>query len=189
MATLAQDSPYRRVTVEEFLEMDFGGARAELVDGVIHMMAGGLRRHNQIQMNLSIALGTRLRGSGCRPYGPDQAVRTGPSVIRYPDVSVYCDEPTDDDDDDARLFGDPSVVFEVASKSTMHHDQRNKLPEYQALAGVDAIVLVVPDSERIRLVERQGPESWTDRWLAADDDLTLARLGITLPRAEIFARD
>ena len=70
MATaLACDSPYRRVSVAEFLEMDFGGAKAELVDGVIHMMAGGSEPHARIAANIIAALLPKLRGSGCRPYG------------------------------------------------------------------------------------------------------------------------
>jgi len=169
--------------------MDFGDAKAELVDGVIHMMAGGRRRHNQVQMNLANALGSRLRGSGCQPFGPDQAVRTGASEIRYPDVSVYCGNFANPAEDDALLLGDPRVVFEVASESTKDYDQRFKLPEYQALVGVAAVVLVFPESERIRLVSRVGPESWTDRWLSPGEDLRLEDLNITLPQAEVFARE
>jgi hypothetical protein len=39
MAAIALDPAYRRVSVEEFLKMDFGGARAELEDGLIYMMS------------------------------------------------------------------------------------------------------------------------------------------------------
>jgi Uma2 family endonuclease len=188
MTQVALDPAYRRVSVEEFLRMDFGDAKAELVDGVIHMMAGGRRRHNQLQMRIGGVLLNLLRGSRSQPFGPDQAVRTGLSEVRYPDVSVYCGDFADPDDDDALLIGDPLVVFEVASETTKDYDQRFKLPEYQSLAGVAAIVFVFPDSERIRLVSRTGPESWTDRWLAGGEDLHLDCLNVTLPHAEIFAR-
>jgi Uma2 family endonuclease len=188
MTQVALDPAYRRITVEEFLRMDFGDAKAELVDGVIHMMAGGRRRHNQVQARITGLLLNLLRGSPCQPFGPDQAVRTGPSEIRYADVSVYCGDLDDPDGDDALLIGDPRVVFEVASDTTKDYDQRFKLPEYQSLAGVEAVVLVFPESERVRLVSRTGPESWTDRWLPAGEDLRLDCLAITLPHSEIFGR-
>ena len=165
MNQFALDPAYRRVTVDEFLRMDLGDARAELVDGIIFMMSGALNAHNVIQMNLSVALANRLRGSGCRPYGPDQALRTGTGSIRFPDVSVYCNDPAAPERSREQLLGDPKVIVEVFSESTRENDQRFKLPEYQALAGVEAIMFVDPDQEQVRLVARTGPGGWTDNWL------------------------
>jgi len=190
MATsLANDPAYQRLTVEEFLDMDFGGRKVELDNGVVFMMAGGSGDHAMIAANLIIALGTRLRGSGCRPYGSDMAARTGPQSIRFPDVSVYC-RPYPEASPHPNLIGrDPKVVFEVLSPSTLAHDQKTKLEEYRALPGVDAIVFVDPEANRCRLVARTGPEGWTDNWLATGSDLELAALAITLPHVEIFSRD
>ena len=189
MTQVALDPAYRRITVEEFLRMDFGDAKAELVEGLIFMMAGALNAHNRIQMNISAYLRQQLRGSGCRPYGPDQAVRTGPTHIRFPDVSVYCGDITDPERNRDALLGDPKVVVEILSESTRENDLRFKLPEYQALAGVDVIIYVDPEAEKVRLVARLEPESWSDRWLVAGEDLHLVCLNITLPHSEIFARD
>ena len=189
MTQVALDPAYRRITVEEFLRMDLGDGKAELVDGIIFMMAGALNAHNVVQMNLSIALGTRLRGSGCRPYGPDQAVRTSRDSIRFPDVSVYCGDPAAPGREREQLLGDPKVVIEILSDSTRDNDQRFKLPEYQALAGVEAILFVDPEAEQVRLVARTGPAGWTDDLLDRGADVPLASLGIVLPHAEVFARD
>jgi Uma2 family endonuclease len=189
MNQLALDPAYRRVTVEEFLRMDLGDGKAELVDGIISMMAGALNAHNAIQMNVSVALANRLRGSGCRPYGPDQAVRTGASSIRFPDVSVYCNDPASPERDREQLLGDPKVIVEVLSDSTRENDQRFKLLEYQALPGVEAILFLDPATQQVRLVARTGPGGWTDNWLDPGSDVPLTCLGITLPHSELFARD
>ena len=189
MASLALDPAYRRVTVKEFLRMDFGDAKAELIDGVIFMMAGAASLHNLVASNVLIALGTRLRGSGCRPYGSDQAVPTNDRTIRYPDVSVFCGKGALPDDAKQMLLGEPMVVVEVLSPSTAQNDQHEKLPEYCALASLKCVVLIAPDDERIRKVERGEDGGWTDRWLRADEALTIASLGVTLDRADIFARD
>lgn len=189
MVAVALDPAYRRISVEEFLAMDFGGAKAELEDGLIYMMAGGSEIHARIAANLLIALGARLRGSGCRPYGSDFAARTAEQTIRFPDVSVYCDNPASFENADKQLLGNPRVVFEVLSPSTSSHDQNVKLFEYLALPGLDELVFVDPRAERVRHIRRTGPEGWADDWLPADAELKLGSIGITLSSGDIFARD
>ena len=66
MVSLALDPAYRRTTVREFLDMDIGDAKAELVDGLILAKTLELPRHAAIAANLIIALGPRLRGTGSR---------------------------------------------------------------------------------------------------------------------------
>ena len=184
MASLALDAAYRRVTVREFLVMDLGEAKAELVDGIILMMAGGSPRHAAIAANLTIALGNRLRGTGCRPYGSDLAVRTGEASIRFPDVSVYCRDDLGSDSGEAKLLGVPRVVFEVLSPSTASNDQITKLAEYRRLPGLKAIVFVDPETERVRVVDTAAERDAA--WLPAGSDLDLPMLGISLPHNEIF---
>jgi Uma2 family endonuclease len=185
MATLPLDPAYRRVTVREFLAMDLGDAKAELVDGVILMMAGGSPRHAAIAMNLGIALGNRLRGTGCRPYGSDLAVRTGESSIRFPDVSVFCREDEPEDTSEPGLLGTPRVIFEVLSPSTASNDQIRKLAEYRALPGVREVVFVDPDNERVRVVDTSAERE--AGWLSPGSEVPLHSLGISLPPGEIFA--
>lgn len=189
MASLALDPAYRRISVEEFLAMDLGDAKAELEDGLIYMMTGGTARHAAIAGNVYFALRQRLRGSGCRPYNSDLGARTGDRNVRFPDVSVYCGEALNEGNSRAQLIGDPTIVFEVLSPSTEHHDQNTKLPEYRSVAGMQAIVFIDPTEERIRLVVRTGPENWADDWLQAGTDLHLPWLHLVIPHAEIFARD
>ena len=189
MATLALDPAYRRVTVREFLDMDFGGARAELEDGVIYMMTGGTEQHARIAGNIFAFLFGRLRGSGCRPYNSDLSLQTADFTARLPDVSIYCGNPSAPENAKKRLLGDPQVVFEVLSPSTFAKDQKVKLEEYKALPGTREVILVDPDGELVRRVHRTDDGVWHDGWLAAGADLHLPSLNLTIPHAEIFARD
>jgi len=188
MASIALDPAYRRITVEEFLEMDFGDAKAELEDGLIYMMAGGTELHARVSGNIYFALRLHLRGSQCRPYGSDLAARTAEANIRYPDVSVYCGDVLDPANGQAKLLGDPLVVIEVLSPSTRLNDEKVKLPEYRNMSGVRAILLVDPQEQRTRLVER-SPVDWFDHEWNDRDDVPLKPLGITLRRSEIFTAD
>jgi Uma2 family endonuclease len=189
MASLALDPAYRRVSVREFLAMDLGDAKAELVDGMIFMTAGGSARHAAIAANLIAALMPRLRGSGCRPYGSDLAVRTGESSIRFPDVSVYCTRVNAPAGSNDKLLGDPRVIIEILSPSTASNDQITKLSEYRALPGVDAIIFIDPENERFKLVQAATSPDSESEWFPAGTDLPLLSLGVSIPHVEIFARD
>ncbi|MEG3168666.1 MULTISPECIES: Uma2 family endonuclease [Sphingomonas] len=189
MAAVRLDPAYRRVEVDEFLDMDFGGAKAELEDGLIYIMAGGNEVHARIAANLLAYFHPKLRGTGCRPYGSNFATRTGERSIRFPDLSIYCNNPSAPGNDRKKLLGDPQVVFEVLSPSTSSYDQKVKLEEYRQLDGTREIVLVDPTDERIRLVRRTPSGGWTDDWLPDRADVLLPSLDLTIPHAEIFARD
>jgi Uma2 family endonuclease len=187
MATAYQ--PYR-ISADQFLAMEFGpDEKVELDNGIVRMMAGGTSRHAHIQGNISSFLRVSLRSTGCTPFNSDMAARTHDYSVRYPDITVYCGNPTAPEKDKAKAFTDPRVVIEVLSPSTSQHDQREKLAEYRDLASVDTILFVDPDAERIRVIQRTGPENWTDNWLASGSDVELPSLDVTLPHSEIFARD
>ena len=183
---LAFETP-RLLTSEEFLAIEFpSGLKAELDDGVIRMMAGGSREHARVQANLIGFLRQELRGSGCRPFGSDMAIETGWKSTRYPDATVDC---SPEDNDDAKALSNPRVIFEVLSSSIRRYDEGTKLEEYRRLSTVDTIVLVDPAIERVRVLQRVSAEEWSDRSFAQPADVALPSLGLSIPHAEIFARD
>ena len=184
---MASRPEYPLLTAKEFLEIDFGDKKAELDNGVIRMMAGARARHNRVAGNIYRALGNRLEGSDCTPYNADMATQTHGLSIRYPDVTVFCghDGP---EDDERKAFDDPRVLFEVLSAGTARTDLRTKLPEYQALPSVDTIVFVDSVTERVRIVQRTGPNGWNEQAHDEPVDVALPSLSISLPHAEIFAR-
>jgi Uma2 family endonuclease len=191
MATSASVKP---TTVEEFLAIRFpSGVRAELVNGDVRMMGGGSMEHARIQGNLLRWLGQHLRGGPCRSWGSDMAVQTEPWSVRYPDVTVDCGQ---DHGKAASLrtdrLSDPRIIFEVLSPSTRDEDEGPKLAEYKGMTTVTMIVLVDPDSQRLRVAERAPlPDGWCETLHAdaVDLDLEAAGLRLVLPHAEIFARD
>ena len=188
MATaLSNDPAYGKVDIDAFLRMDFGGRKAELDDGVIFMMAGGSMEHAGVAANIIASLSPRLRGTGCRPFGSALAVQTGPQSIRYPNVSIFC-RPFADDGERNKLIGEPRAVFEILSPSTAKLDERTKLPEYAALSNVQDIVLVDPETRRVRHVRRTGPQGWSDEWVDTGA-IHLASVNLELTLDDIFADD
>ena len=137
MATTVQ---WRKLKVEEFLEIDFGSDRKfELVDEAIYAMGGGSAAHARVQGNIYAFLHAALRGTSCRPYGPDMGLRTMAHTLRYPDVTVYCGSPGENEMPRALLLSDPRVVIEVLSPNTRAFDESRKLEEYQSLPSVETV--------------------------------------------------
>src|SRR5580692_11133363 len=74
-------------------------------------MTGGNLNHDQIAINILVALRGRLGGTGWRPLGLDAGIATVGDTVRYPDGVVTC-SPVNGV---GRLVPDPVVVFEVIS--------------------------------------------------------------------------
>jgi Uma2 family endonuclease len=181
--------PYR-ITVEQFLaiQWDDPDVKAELDNGVIHMMAGRSAAHSRVQGNVFAAFFAKLRGTGCRPYGSDMGVRTHDLALRYPDVSVFCgrDGP---DNDRLQAFDDPKLVVEILSPSTKRRDIERKLPEYRALPGLCHILYIDPEAETVRLFTRTGPRAWNEAEFSDADPIELTEFSLTLNWSEIFGRE
>ncbi|HEU0067117.1 MAG TPA: Uma2 family endonuclease [Sphingomonas sp.] len=184
------DPAYRKITAEEFLAMDFAtDRRFELDDGVIVMMAGGTEAHAWVQGNVFAWLRQALRGSGCRPYGPDMALRINDTDVRYPDISIYCGRSPSDDQKAVRALTDPAVVIEILSPSTTTLDQGTKLDLYKSLPSIRTIAFVDPATAMTRTVERTSSTAWLDQIFSATRGIVIPTLGIAIPHDEIFARD
>lgn len=186
---MRHDPVYRPITADEFLEMDFGtDKKFELHNGVIYMMAGGTEPHAWVQLNVLFWLRGKLRGTGCRPYGSEMAMRVSEVDIRYPDISIYCDQPPRDDLIQAKLLDNPTVVIEILSPSTATFDQGTKLEEYQAIASVRTIAFVDTANEMCRTIERID-NGWHDQMFSGQRGIPIPSLGLTIPHGEIFAHD
>lgn len=178
----------RPMTAEEFLWAYEGvEGKWELVEGVPVMMAGAKRRHNQVAINIIVALRLKLSGSPCQPFGSDMGVHVHTYQVRYPDVSVLCDPR--DDIDELQQMRHPSALFEVFSKSTADEDKSVKLPEYKTIPSVRAIVFVDPVAETVVLHERASDDTWLAIAIERGGPVRLCALGLELSAHDIFRRD
>ena len=136
------DSQLKVLTFEAFLEWErHQETRHEFVDGEILAMVGGSQAHAMIQVNLLVALRSKLRGSSCRPFTSDMLMRTGRNNGRYPDVTIDCGPYRGE----SRTASKPTVVFEVLSESTQREDRTRKLADYNATPSIAHYVMVEQD--------------------------------------------
>lgn len=175
-----------KVTVEEYLDAEIlADVKHEYLGGTIYTMAGATEAHNIIAMNLYVALGTRLRGSPCQPFGSDMKLRLHPkhsaTYFYYPDAMVACD-PTDTGHGWRER---PAALFEILSEETRRVDEREKRLAYLQLTSLHAYVLIEQSRPEAVIVRRDSDEV-TLRGL--DAVLHLEELGLEIPLAELYQR-
>jgi len=170
------------MTLAEFLDWEKRQPTRYEFDGFGPVaMTGGTAGHADVQRNLAIAVGGRLRGKPCRFYGSDLRFQVAQGHVRYPDGMVVC-SPVDRS---TTVINDPVIVFEVLSPSTTRDDRIVKAREYQATPSVQRYVMLEQDGVGATVYARSG-ETWTHEILVADSILALPEIGISLPLAELY---
>jgi Uma2 family endonuclease len=171
----------RPMTVDAFLAWEEQQDMRWEFDGFTPVaMTGGTAGHSAIQRNISIALGSRLRGKPCQVFTSDLKLRVADS-IRYPDAFVVCSPVARS----ATLVTDPVVIFEVLSPSTASIDPFVKNREYRDTPSVQRYVMLDQDHVGATVFARLDND-WTGHVLGADAMLAMPEIGIEVPLADFY---
>lgn len=186
--TMAALPEKRFYTPEEYLALDRAAAcKSEYHAGEIFAMAGGSDSHDTIIVNLTVSLGTQVRGGPCRLSTADMRVHIpGADRYTYPDLTVVCGE---------RQFADgrrdvllnPTLVVEVLSPTTEAYNRGEKAQAYRQLPSLQEHLLIAQDRPHVEQYTRQ-PDG---RWLLSEADdlaavLHLASIGCDLALADVY---
>ena len=127
-------------TEDEYLALErVSQERREYLDGQIYLMAGESEAHGTICTNLTIEVGSQLKGTPCRAFSKDTKVRSGPlpksrdsaqGFYSFPDLLVVCGEAQYLDEHQDVLIN-PKVIIEVLSPSTEAFDRTEKFARYR----------------------------------------------------------
>jgi len=174
------------MTVNEWRELQRTShdVKYEYLDGQVYAMAGGTLDHGSMGINACTILREKLaeKGSPCRVYNSDVAVRLSPGHFTLPDATVTCDER-----DRGRILEiqSPRVILEVLSDSTEARDRGEKFRRSREHPTVQEYVIV---STKFQLVElyRRSPEGWVLHVYGPGDTVELASLGISFPLAALY---
>lgn len=172
-------------TVEEYLAFEAESEfKHEFIDGIIYDMTGGTSNHSEIKVNLTYALGSRLRETGCWMRNSDMLVRISETRHVYPDLSVVCGEALLDEDDTILL--NPVAVFEVLSPTTTGYDRLAKLDYYRGMQSIQAYVIVDQFAYQVELYARSGSGWHRQSFSDIDDVIPLDSIDSELPLSEIY---
>ena len=170
------------LTVEEFLAWEREQPDRYEFDGVQPIgpmgMTGGSSHHERLIARIITAASNRVVAP-CEVFASGLKV-ISQSKVRYPDVTIGCGPPGEDDD--AIL---PTVIFEVLSPSTALADRRVKSVEYATVPSV--LVYVVAAQDRPELNVRRRSTDWVEETLVGTAAiLTLPEIGIEIPLSELY---
>jgi Uma2 family endonuclease len=147
------------ITPAEYLAWEAEQAlRYEYIEGKVYAMTGGTLPHNDIAVNLTSALRTALRGTGCKVRMTDAKVRVSPQgPYFYPDLVVSCDE-RDRVATDAIFY--PMLIVEVLSPSTAAFDRGDKFKFYRRIPTLQEYVLIDADKVGVDCYRKSSKGKW-----------------------------
>lgn len=183
MSTARQRQPW---SVDEYLAAELvSTVKHEYLGGYVYAMAGACNAHNLIATNITVTVGSRLRGSGCRVYNSDTKIRVRlPTYVRfyYPDASVVChpNPPADSFQDE------PSLIAEVLSTKTRRTDEGEKQDAYLTIPSLSAYLLVEQTMPLVIVLRRTDQGFVREEYPGLAAVVPLDEIGAELPLAEIY---
>jgi Uma2 family endonuclease len=186
---LAQEK--KRFTPQEYYQLERAATyKSDYYRGEIFAMAGGTIRHSRICTNIVREVGIRLKGSPCEAFESSLRLKNKITGLRnYPDASIFCGPMEyDEEDPEQETVTNPTVIFEVLSKSTEAYDRGLKSQNYRRIESLQAYILVSQNMPFVEVLQRQADGSWSIREVTGiGASLNIPPLGIDLPLAEIYA--
>jgi Uma2 family endonuclease len=196
---MVSSQPQPLYTVEAYLVLERESEeRHEYVDGEVYLMAGESPEHGAICMNLSVSIGSQLRGTPCQAFAKDTKVRSGPTplpgypmkgMFSYPDLLVVCgDLQFHDHFRDVLL--NPTLIVEVLSDSTEAFDRGEKFRRYRTwLPTLTDYLLVAQDKPLIDHYHRVEENRWELVSIEGlDASFHLELLNCTLRLVDVYDR-
>jgi len=173
-------------TIDEYLKLEERAkSKHEYVDGQIFPMCGVKQKHNMIALNITRALHSKLKPTGCRVFMSDMMINVlATNSCYYPDVMVACSAL----DQESALVKEPRLVVEVLSRGTAATDRREKVIAYKQVPSVREYLIVHQTRPKLELHRKTADCSWILLEYGLTDDLILESLPTStcLPASVIY---
>src|SRR4051794_35245398 len=130
---MTSPQPVKRFTPAEYYALEReADYKSDYYRGEIFAMAGGSAGHSLITANIGGEVRQRLKGKPCRAYESNLRLGVLATGLRcYPDLSIYCGPlQFDPEDKSGETATNPTLLFEVLSKSTEGYDRGAKAENY-----------------------------------------------------------
>ncbi len=159
----------------------------EYYKGEIFAMSGAKMPHNRITSNLLIALGLKLKGKKCHPFGSDARIHIEANTLfTYPDISIICGEIITLNNDDYNVLN-PTVIIEVLSKSTENYDRGKKLKLYRDIPTLKEYILVDSKSIHSEVFRLNESGHWElEEYKSLADNLIIKAIDEAVALTEIY---
>lgn len=162
--------------------------KQELHNSKMFETLGVSRRHNLISSNMTIAVGSRLRGHKCEIYAGGMRVNLAEKKSCYPDVVAVKEDPVFDKDEPDLLLN-PTMIVEIFTPETLCYDKTEKLDSYLSLKSVRDMLLIKENGMRVEHYANQGANQWVYKiYNRREDTIVLDSISCRATLAEIYAQ-
>lgn len=183
-------NPPRIYSIEEYLTLEESAEfRSEYRNGEIVAMTGGSINHNRIIRNLSRLMELGLQEQPYEVFISDLRLWIPRyQQYTYPDILIIKGEPIFQEGRNDTVIN-PSIIFEILSKSTRSRDRGDKFTYYRSIHEFQEYILI--DQYQFHL--EQFSKTSEGNWLFKESDdedgvLTLASANCQIPHRQIYER-
>ncbi|BBD61419.1 hypothetical protein NIES2109_42470 [Nostoc sp. HK-01] len=178
-------TPPRQYSAEEYLAQEEAAeSRSEYRDGEIIPMTGGSINHNRIIRNLSRLLEIGLQTQPYEVFLSDLRLWIPRyQAYTYPDVLIIKDEPVFQSGRKDTVIN-PSIIFEVLSKSTSSRDRGDKFTYYRSIPEFQEYILI----DQYQLHIEQLSKTPDGNWLFKETDDEDGVLNLVAANCQILHR-
>ena len=149
---------------------------------------GSNRWHNLIASNLTIAIGSRVKGNKCEVYVNGMRVQLKSNLVCYPNLTIVNGEPAFADSN-SEILKNPTVVVEIISGGANPLEKMQKLEAYLAMESVKECVMVKADEMRVEHYARQNQKQWLYKiYNEREDMIALDAVNCKVSMAEIYSQ-
>ncbi len=158
MQTITLPKIYSR---EEYLIMEEKAEfKSEYNNGDIIPMTGASLKHNRITINLIIALNNAIKDENCEIFANDLRVWIPEyNQYTYPDILIIKGEPVFEGNRTDTIMN-PSIIFEVLSKSTGNRDRGEKFNYYRSIPEFQEYILIDQYQVHIEHFSKTSDNNW-----------------------------
>ena len=151
----------QKISIEEYLETENASLeKHEYYKGEVFAMSGAKVPHNTITSNLMIALGQKLKGKKCKPFGSDLRIHNSTNTLfTYSDISIIYGEVITLNNDEYNALN-PTVIIEVLSPKTKNYDRGEKFKLYRDINTLKEYILVDSQSLHIEAFRLNENNHW-----------------------------
>lgn len=178
----------KKLSVQEYLKFEGESPeKHEFYRNEVFAMAGAGPRHNKIFSNLFIALGIRLKGKPCQPYGSDLRIQIPENTLfTYPDISIFCGNFVSSYDDPDTVVR-PTVLFEILSPSTKDYDRGGKFKLYRDIPTLKEYVLIDSEAINVEVFRINAAGHWElEEYKKIAERVMISSAGVEIPLNDIY---
>ena len=176
------------ITQEEYLATErLATEKHEYFQGEIFAMSGASYAHIDISMNINTDVNIQLKGKKCRAQGNDLRIHIPTnSLYTYPDLTVICG-PRDSTDDKFDTAKNPTVIFEILSKSTRDYDKGGKFTLYRDIDSLKEYILIDSEKMGVEKFTRNADKTWLlTEYKTIESSVEISSIGVKLQLCNIY---